>query len=185
MRKLKARYIGVVLFLVLWMTPSFGADVAKIGVVDFQKIMETSSAGKASQAAINKQGKKMETDLKQQQAELQGLKQKLDREAMVMSKEMRDEKEREFRIRINDFKSLEKKYKQQLAVLNKTLVKRMQDDIFQLVQELGRNEGYLMIVEKLEGGVIYLPETINITDKVIKLYNEKFAQGTTGVKAEQ
>ena len=44
---------------------SHSADVAKIGVVDFKKILETSNAGKSAQAEINKHGKKMEEDLKQ------------------------------------------------------------------------------------------------------------------------
>ena len=34
-------------------TPSYAADVAKIGVIDSQKILMTSDAGKAVQALIN------------------------------------------------------------------------------------------------------------------------------------
>ena len=182
MRKGRPVVILSVLVLWIWIMPAFSADVAKIGVVNFQRIMEVSSAGKASQAEITKQGEKMKTDLQQQQNELKEFQQKLEREAMVMSREMREEKERDFRIRINDFKSLEKKYKQELADLNKTLVKQMQADIIRLVEELGKSEGYLMIVEKLEGGVLYTPQTIDITDQVIKIYNEQFALKSTSVK---
>ena len=89
---------------------SYGADVAKIGVVDFQRVLETSSAGKMAMAEINKQGKKMEADLKKKGEEIEAIKKKMEREALVMSKEMREEKEREFRININDFKVLQKKY---------------------------------------------------------------------------
>ena len=173
-------FTGMLLPLLLGIAPSLGADVAKIGVINFQRVLEVSSAGKASQGEIGEQGKKMESDLKQRQAELQEIQKKLERERLVMSKEMRDEKERDFRIRINDFKSLEKKYKKELADLNKKLVKRMQDDVFDLVEELGRKEGYLLIVEKLEGGVIYSPKTNDITDKLIQMYNERFSK--KGVK---
>ena len=166
----------ILLSLILGGGAAFSADVAKIGVINFQRVLEVSSAGKASQAEISEQGKKMESDLKQKQNDLQELQKKLERERLVMSKEMRDEKERDFRIRVNDFKALEKKYKQELAGLNKKLVKRMQEDVFDLVEELGRKEGYLLIVEKLEGGVIYSPKTNDITDKLIQLYNERFAQ---------
>ncbi|KKL86845.1 hypothetical protein LCGC14_1940670, partial [marine sediment metagenome] len=44
---------------------SYGAVIAKIGVVDFQKILSTSDAGKSAQSEINKQGKKMEAGLKE------------------------------------------------------------------------------------------------------------------------
>ena len=55
--------VGVLSFFFLTGASS-AADVAKIGVVDFQKILEVSNAGKTAQAEINKQGKQMETDLK-------------------------------------------------------------------------------------------------------------------------
>ncbi|MEW6673773.1 MAG: OmpH family outer membrane protein [Thermodesulfobacteriota bacterium] len=157
---------------------SYGADVAKIGVIDFQRILETSSAGKASQAEINKQGKAMEAELKKNQEDLEEIKKRLEREALVMTKDMREEKEREFRIKVNDFRALEQKFKKDISDLNKRLVKRMQDDVFDLVEEIGKKEGYLLVVEKTEGGVVYAPNTIDITDKLIQLYNTRFAQKT-------
>lgn len=176
MRMMKTVLTGILVSLLSGIAPSLAAEVPKIGVVNFQRVLEASSAGKASQAEISTQGKKMEGDLKGRQSELQELQKKLERERLVMSKEMRDEKERDFRIRVNDFKTLEKKYKQELAELNKKLVKRMQDDVFDLVEELGKKEGYQLIVEKLEGGVIYSPQANDITDKLIQMYNERYAQ---------
>ena len=169
--------LGITLFTFFFgIFSSYGADVAKIGVIEFQRILETSSAGKASQAEISKQGKAMEAELMNNKDELEEIKKRIDREALVMTKEMREEKEREFRIKINDLKTLEQKFKQELSNLNKRLVKRMQDDVFELVEEIGKKEGYLLVVERLEGGVVYAPKTIDITDKLIQLYNTRFSQ---------
>lgn len=165
---------AAILFL-FSITVSYGADVAKIGVVDFQRILEVSSAGKSAQAEIKSQGEKMETDLKKKGSELEKLKKKLDREALVMSMEMREEKEREFRIKINDFKSLEKKYKEEFKVVNNRLVNRIKKDVFELIEEIGKKEGYLLIIEKHEAGVMYSPTAIDITDKLIIQYNKKVA----------
>ena len=93
-----------------------------------------------------------------------------------MSMEMREEKEREFRIKINDFKSLEKKYKEEFKVVNNRLVNRIKKDVFELIEEIGKKEGYLLIIEKHEAGVMYSPTAIDITDKLIIQYNEKVAQ---------
>lgn len=41
----------------------FCADVAKIGVVEFQRLFENSDAGKEIKAEITKQGKKMEASV--------------------------------------------------------------------------------------------------------------------------
>ena len=48
-----------------------GAEVAKIGIVDFQKVIDESNVGKRSAAQIKAQGKKMEQILKEKEAELQ------------------------------------------------------------------------------------------------------------------
>ena len=150
------------------------ADVAKIGVIDLQRVMEASSAGKAAQAQIKQQKDKMETDLKDKGAEIEQIRQRLEREAMVMSKESREEKEREARIKLNDFKTLQKKYRTELQRLEKRLVSQLRDDTVALVNEIGKKEGYLLIISRV--GVLYSPNTIDITDKLIKRLNEFYSK---------
>ena len=176
MRTFKTALAAIFFSFCLLVTSLYGADVAKIGIIDFQRILETSSAGKKAQAQISKQGKKMEADLKGKGAEIDEIKKKLEREALVMSKEMRDEREREIRIKINDFKTLQKRYMTDFKMQEQRLVNRIQKDLFEIVEEIGKKEGYLLVLEKREGGVLYSPNTNDITDKLIQMYNTKFAQ---------
>ena len=157
-----------------WADFSLAADVAKIGVVDLQRVMETSDAGKSAQAQIKQQKEKMETDLKAKGTEIEQIRQRLEREAMVMSKESREEKEREARIKLNDFKTLQKKYRNELQQLEKKLVSQLQDDTIALVNEIGKKEGYLLIITRV--GVLYSPNTIDITDQLIKRLNQLYAK---------
>ena len=60
------------------------ADVAKIGVVDLQKIIEVSSAGKAAKAEMKKKFTTMEEELQAKGAEVEELRKQLEREKMVM-----------------------------------------------------------------------------------------------------
>ena len=53
------------------------ADVAKIGIVDFQKVLQNSSAGKYAQAEINKKGKAMEAELEKKGADIEERKKQL------------------------------------------------------------------------------------------------------------
>ena len=108
MRLVKMFLLTVCCFMMSFGFSAYAADVAKIGVINFQRILGASSAGKYAQAEINKRGKKMESDLKKKEAEIEVIKKRLEREALVMSKEMREEKEREIRININDFKIMQK-----------------------------------------------------------------------------
>jgi outer membrane protein len=153
---------------------AFAADVAKIGVIDLQKILENSASGKAIQTELKKEKDKMEADLKNKGAEIENIRKRLEREAMVMGKETREEKERESRIKINDFKSLQKKYRVDLQKLEGQLMSQLKEDIDGVVAEIGKKEGYLLIINKL--GVVYAPNSIDITDKVIGKLNTKFSK---------
>lgn len=155
---------------------SYGADVAKIGVVDFQKILQTSVAGKKAMTEINKKGEELKTDLENKGKELDEMKNNLERELMVLEKKKIEEKEREFRIKVGDFKALEQKYSNELRSLNMKLSDRIRKDIFDLAETMGKKEGYLLILEKREAGVIYSPTTIDVTDKLIQQFNAKSAQ---------
>ena len=167
------RFLSIFLFL-FCINYSFAADVAKIGVIDLQKILETSAGGKYVQAELKKEKDKMESDLQKRGAEIENIRKRLERESMVMGKEMREEKERESRIKINDFKSLQKKYRSDLQKLEGGLMNQLKIDIDEIVQEMGKKEGYLLIINKF--GVIYSPNSIDITDKVIGQLNAKFAK---------
>lgn len=172
MRKHHLRIILIVLlFSLVWFNPSSAADVAKIGIVDIQRIMTTSDRGKAAQAQIKEQTDKMTQALKDKGAEIEELKKQMDRESMVMSNEKREEKEREFRIKLNDLKSLEQRYRGELQTLEKKLVNDLRKDIYALAGEIGKKEGYLLIIANFD--VMYSPGSIDITDQLIKQLNSK------------
>jgi outer membrane protein len=174
MRTLKSACVITTFVFVFFNNFTFAADVAKIGVINLQKILETSAAGKSIQAELKKEKDKMESELKKKGAEIENIRKRLERESMVMGKEMRDEKERESRIKINDFKSLQKKYRSDLQQLEAGLINQLKSDIDDIVQKMGKKEGYLLIINKF--GVIYSPNSIDVTDKTIKELDKKFAK---------
>ena len=177
MRNRKSNIIVIVCFFsLLWLNSVDAADVAKIGVANLQKVLETSNPGKAAQEEIKKQKDLMEQELKQKGSEIEELRKQLERESMVMSKEKREEKEREIRIKLNDFKSLQKSYRTELQGLEQKLVNALLKEVSTLVEEIGKKEGYLLIINNT--GVMYSPGSIDLTDKLIKELNARHAKKT-------
>ena len=168
--------LGAILLSCVFCVQAHGADVAKIGTIDFQRILDLSDAGKEAQAKLAEQAKKMETDLKSKGAEIEENRKQFEREALVMNKEMKGAKEREMRIKINDFKQLQKKYTGLARELQFRLVGKIRKDLDALVKEIGKKEGYLLILERKEAGVVYMPSKIDLTDEVIKRYNAQWAK---------
>ena len=174
--KIRTVFLTLTLCLVGFAGLAHGADVAKIGVIDFQKIIDTSTAGKRSAAEMKTQGKEMEQALKDQEVEVEELKKALEQKALVMSEEAREKKERDLRIKAIDYESLRRRYLETLKELNLELSNTIKEDVFQIVEEVGKQEGYLLILERRVGGVVYAPNAIDITDRVIEAYNRQDAK---------
>ena len=160
-----------------------GADVQKIVVVDVQKVMEESTAGRRSLGEIRSQGTKMEEILKEKQSEIEELKNALDQKALVMSDAAREEKEKDLREKIGDFKSLQRRYEDVLRDLNADLSQKMQKDVFEMAETMGKREGYTLIIDRRMGGVLYAPLALDITDKLIEEYNAMDAKRLKEEKA--
>jgi len=177
-------WIGMLCLMVVFSVGSVSAESLKIGVVDFQKILELSNSGKAAQNEINAQGKLMENELKDKGKEIEELEKKLERESLVMSREMREEKQRDLRIKVGDYKALQQKYMEDFKMLEGRVINRIQKEVVGIIQDYGKKENFLMIVEKRSGGVVYAQSTIDITDTIIQLYNEMPSSAKTETAPE-
>lgn len=157
-----------------FLAPQAMAAESKIGIIDFQRVLEASDSGKAAQEEINKQGEKMESDLKERSDEIEALETKLERESMVMDSGIREEKKREVRIKINDIRTLQKKYIADFKKMEAQIINKIQKDVFEIVAEMGKQNGYTLILEKRAGGVVFSADAQDVTDEVIKQYNTFF-----------
>lgn len=151
-----------------------GADPVKIGVVDLQKVLEASNAGKAAQNELKVQRDKMQADLKQRGTEIQEIESRMKRESMVMSKEAREDKEREHRIKVSDFQALQRKYQADLQDVERKLMGQLQKEISGLVAEMAKKDGFTLIISNI--GVIYSQPAIDLTDRLIQELNARPAK---------
>lgn len=150
---------------------AFGAGETKIGVINFEQIMKASSAGKINQKVLNDRGQELKSRLEKEKQILDEANKALERESLVLSAEKKREKERDFRIKINDFKKMQEDFANELKSLEIKLINEMQKAVFDIANEIGKKENFLLIIERKNAGVIYIADHVDITDAVIKKYN--------------
>jgi len=166
-----------VLYLFLVFAPVvFSADAAKIGIFDFQKVLSESSVGKITQKQLTDKGNEFQGKLKTEKDKLDEINKAYEREKLVLSPEKQNEKEKDFRNRVNDFKKMQDDFAREFKQLEVQSLNKIQEDVVQLINEVGKTDGYLLIIEKKAGGVLYSLEKIDITDQIIKKYNSKAAK---------
>ena len=176
------RKIGFVLaimtisFIALGSPNGFCADVAKIGTVDFQKIFENSAAGKAAKNKITKEGQRMNVDLEKIKKEIDSLKALIEKDSSsgLLSKAALDDKRWELGRKVDEVKALKKRFDQKLQKVQVQLINNARKEVLKIIADYGKKEGYLLIIEEL--GVVYAPQSLDLTDKIIQLYNADYAK---------
>lgn len=143
----------------------------KFGVVDFQQVLQNSKAGKSARAEIEQKGKTMEAELKAKGQDLENQKKRLEAEAQVMTKEVKEEKARAFQSQVNDFNQLQRIYANDFKKFEVEKLKAIQDAVTGLVEQIAKKEGYAIIFER--GRVLYHQEALDLTDKLIQLYDKQ------------
>ncbi len=177
MRRVSIAIIIWIVFMGL-IPAAFAADSAKIGVINFEKIMKESSAGKMNQKILNTRGQELKDKLEKEKQILEEVNKALERESLVLSGEKKREKEREFRIQINDFKKMQEDFANELKQLEIKLINEMQKSVFDIANNIGKKEKYLLIIERKNAGVIYIADHVDITDSIIEKYNALVASGS-------
>lgn len=145
-----------------------------MGMIDFQVAIEKSQAGQKMEAEWKKEGERMEAELTKDKEELTALKEKLEREAMVMSREAREEKEIEFRVKARNLQEKEKRYRDEFIGKQRQEVGKIQKVVVEIAQELGKKEGFTMVLNKV-GVVIYHDSAVDLTDRVVQLLDQRLA----------
>ena len=152
------------------------ADAAKIGTVNFEKIFNNSAGGKAVKNQINEEGRGMNADLEKIQKDIKDLQDLLgkDNSAGVMSETARENKAWELDRKIDEVKALKKRYDRKIQELQVKLINGVRRDVLKIISDFGEKEGYVLIIEDINA--VYSPKSIDITDKIIQLYDTAYSK---------
>ncbi|HVN95605.1 MAG TPA: OmpH family outer membrane protein [Syntrophorhabdaceae bacterium] len=139
---------------------------------DLQKIMLESNQGKEIQTTLKAEADKLKKDLDTKQDELQKLKDAIEKQAATITPEARADKEKQYQAKLKDYQRLAGDYQTELQQKDQEYTQKILKEIETIVKNLGEKEKYTLILEKNQAGILFASPTIDITDKVIALFNE-------------
>jgi outer membrane protein len=147
------------------------ADVVKIGIVDVQKVINTSEKGKVARKKLIAKAERMQKELNLRKTEIEKSKLELERQASVLDPEIKYEKEKTLKRKIRDF---EDQYRDYNEIMKRDEFQNMQPilaAISQVIEKVGKEGGFTVILEKRKSAVLYSPDTIDLTEEVKKLFD--------------
>lgn len=142
----------------------------KFGYIDLQKVMALSSQGKVAKGKMQAKQEELRAELQKKQAEISVMKEELERQGMMLSPEKRKEKESEYQKMVRNFKLFVSDSEKDMKALESEFLKKMLKELEVVTTEFGKTGKYQLILEK-RSGIIYADETQDISDKLIKAYN--------------
>lgn len=167
------RFFIPILILFL-MGGSFNVTMAnniKIGFVDIQRAVNECQAGKEAKKTISKELEKYNRQFLEKQKELQAMRESLEKQAPMLNPDVRANKEKELQTKIREFQRWQEDVQNEVNQKTKEMERTISLGLQKVIQKLGEDEGYALILDKNEMIVLFASKAIDLTDRVIKLHD--------------
>lgn len=173
----KAACLVAVLLLIAG-TSAFAAEVItiKLGYVDLVRALNESESGKKAKADLEFLIKGKQSTLDEKGKAIEKAKADLEKQASVLSQDARKTKEEDMERLLRDYQRLVADSQSEVKKKEGELTGEIIKEIRAIVKKIGQDEGYTLILESAEGQILYSRKDIDLTEAVIKQYNESKAK---------
>jgi outer membrane protein len=143
----------------------------RIAVIDVQKVLSTSSAGKAAYEKLKKMQEERIEKARQMDEELR----KMEADVNTKKLSLSDEKIAEITKQIGDKRLNMQRFAQDAdrevqEARDKSLLD-LNNKIMPVIDQIGKEMGFALIFNKFEAGLIYASDAVDITDTVLKRFD--------------
>jgi outer membrane protein len=170
-RSLRALTLASLVIASFGSTARVHAESTKIAVVDLQRALHETEDGRKAKATLKRVFDERQKTLDKQQNDLKALKESLDKQHDVLTPAVLTKKQEELQKAFTELQTTYMEFQRELQAkegeLTKDIIERMQ----RIMRRVGQTEGYTLILERNESGVLYVPTNYDLTDLLIQRYN--------------
>jgi outer membrane protein len=164
-------FLATALMLFAFAAPA--AAQIKLAIVDVQRALNESQAGKKAKEQFKVEFDRMQNSLKGEKDRLDRLKDDLEKKAVVLKDSERKTKADEFEAKRRDLRRKLEDSDAELRKKDSELTGDILKQLAEVIQQIGERDGYTVILESSSSSVLYGSKSIDITDEVIRSYDAK------------
>ena len=141
----------IILTLIAVFSIALVSNAQKYGFIDSEYIMDNIPAFNAAQEQLDQLSSQYQKELESMHAEIEQMYKDFQAESVLLSEDMKRKREDVIISKEKDYKNLQRKYfgpSGDLVKKRQGLVKPIQDDIFNAVQEIATDGSYALIFDK-------------------------------------
>ena len=151
---------------------------ARVAVINVQKVLAESTSGKTTLERLKKMQDERVAKAKKMDEEVQALDAQINQKKMSLSEEKLAEMTKD----LSDRKISMQRYAQdadrEVSEARDRALQDLEKQIMPLINQIGKEMGFAAIFNKFESGLVYASDAIDITDMVVKRFNEVPATAT-------
>lgn len=148
------------------------ANAQKFAFIDTEYIMDNIPAYTAAQNQLDQLSSQYQKELESMHAEIEQMYKDFQAESVLLSEDMKRKREDVIITKEKDYKTLQRKYfgpSGDLFKKRQGLVKPIQDDIFNAVQEISNDGSYAVIFDKAGGTTLFFTNPkFDLSDQVLQ-----------------
>jgi len=173
---LKKLFVFVFSALVVLQIPAFAGEL-KIAVINMQRAMSDTEDGKA---ALQKLKARLDVEykvLQGKQGELKKMEEEITQQGYMLAESAKVEKQEKFRQALKEFEKSRDEKNKDFIEAQKEATGKILKKLNEIIKTYGKSQGFSLVLESssqtqgMPGSVVLFDEKMDITDKIIELYN--------------
>ncbi|MEW6601629.1 MAG: OmpH family outer membrane protein [Nitrospirota bacterium] len=159
--------VGMIVSLAVF---SAGAAELKIGYVDLQRIVSQSEQGKDAMKTLDNIEKAKNSLLEEKVNQIKKLEEELTVQGGILNAEAKGKKQAEHEKLVMEYQKMRRDRDEELKKNEAEFIQQIVLNVKKLLAKISEEEGYAAILN--EAGIAYIRPEADLTDRVLKMFNE-------------
>jgi outer membrane protein len=157
--------------------PAASGPLNRIAYIDVQRVLARSAAGVAAREQLEREKATMQKEMDGRRVELEKLREEIEKKGALLTPDARRERQEQFERKRRDAARLADDFQKELEKKESVLLQKVLQDVSGIIERVGKEKNYYMIVEKRGAGVIFASAEADLTDEVIRAYDQQAPKG--------
>jgi outer membrane protein len=152
--------------------PVGSTAVAKVAVIDVQRLVFESAAGKEALERLKNLQEQKVAESKALQQEIQELKSRVDDGRLSLSEEAIAELEKPLQEKLIEYQRFKDDAEKVLQQEQDQAFTRIEDEMMPVITLVAKEQQYTVVFNKFNSGLLFAVDEVDITDQVLERFNE-------------
>ena len=168
--------------LLIFPAQAFSAGAIKVATISLQDVLTQSKVGQSAQQQMQSKVQEFQDKFGKEQQDLEAQGAELEKKRSVWSKDILEGKERDYQMKMREFKLKTDDAQFELKQMEKKVMEPILKDLHEIIAEYGKKENYTLIFENTKKGLqsrtglLYAADAIDISDMIRKELDAKQAK---------